>query len=541
MRPVSPGGRATAAGGWRGDSGQSLVIIALMLTMLLGFTGLVIDVGWFEVNLVRVQRAADAAALAGVVYLPGSPSTGSTAAKAEATRNGYTDTVGGVTVTATPDPGNSKVMLTSVSAPVNTFFARLFGVSSFVATRRARAEFILPVPMGSPLDYWGIHVLCRDTDNNNASPSVCPRVASATGAGTLTSLGYWGAIEMRGTQRANGDAYSTYYNGGTSLNTGFDANGYSYIVEVPAGSTGGAVWVYDPLFCATGAGGTTSPARRLGVGDFWLGSNTAVTTEFKLWDMRGTPYSTSDDVVVATDGGIFSSMNYVDKSGPYNGNSDYGNGYNGSSSADCAGNAYHNSWWRMANNLAPGDYRLQVLTSAGGNTQNAVNNFGLQVTTASGTGARVYGQTRMCVYNAISGTSIFYLAQVEAAHAGKTLEIKLFDPGDIASTSLRVKVPTATGYSDATFNFTSTGSSGGGPTSGNNLTSLTTSTSSTNYYNNQWVTITVAIPTSYVAPTPPGEPGPGWWKIQYVTTGSGQDVTTWEVNIRGNPVHLVIP
>jgi hypothetical protein len=530
----------------RGESGQSLVIVALMLTMLLGFTGLVIDVGWFEVNLVRVQRAADAAALAGVVYLPGNPGGGATAAKAEATRNGYTtDAATGVNVTAAPDPGNSKVMLTSVTAPVNTFFARLFGVTNFVATRRARAEFILPVPMGSPLDYWGIHVLCRNSDNNNASPNVCPRVASATGVGTLNSLGYWGAIEMRGTQRANGDAYSTFYDGGTALNTGFDPNGYSYIVEVPAGSTGGALWVYDPLFCATGAGGTTSPARRLGVGDFWLGTNTAVTTEFKLWDMRGTPYSTSDDVIVATDGGIFSTMNYADRSAAYAGGGDYGSG-SASSATDCAGNVYHNNWWRMANNLAAGDYRLQVVTSAGGSTQNAVNNFGLQVTTTSGTGARVYGQTRMCVYNAISGTSLFYLAQVDAVHAGKTLEIKLFDPGDIASTSLRVKIPTSTGYTDATFSFTATGSTGGGPLSGTGLTSLTTSTSSVNYYNNQWVTITVNIPTTYGATgpasiTPPGEPGPGWWKIQYVTTGSGQDVTTWEVNIRGNPVHLVIP
>jgi hypothetical protein len=512
-----------------------------MLTMLLGFVGLVVDFAWLQVNIVRVQRAADAAALAGVVYLPGNPATGITAAKQESSKNGYTDGVAGVVVNAGPDAGNAKVMLTSVTAPINTWFARLLGVSQVTASRRARAEFILPVPMGSPLDYWGVHVLCRDVDDGNAQPSTCPRVPSATGVGTLTSLGYWGAIEMKGTQRANGDAYSTYYNGGTSLNTGFDANGYSYIVEIPAGSTNGSVWVYDPLYCATGAGGTTSPARRLGVGDFWLGPHTAVTTEFKLWDMAGTPYTTIDDTIVATDGGLFSNMDFADKSGNFNGGGDYGNGYNGSASADCAGNVYHNNWWRLATGLVPGDYRLQAVTSAGGLTQNAVNNFGVQVTLGSGTGARVYGQTRMCVYNSIAGTSIFYLAQVEAAHAGKTLEIKLFDPGDIASTSLRVKIPTTTGYTDATFSFTATGSSGGGPTSGGPLTSLTTSTSSTNYYNNQWVTITVNIPATYTAPTPPGEPGPGWWKIQYVTSGSGQDVTTWEVNIRGNPVHLVIP
>ena len=74
------------------------------------------------------------------------------------------------------------------------------------------------------------------------------------------------------------------------------------------------------------------------------------------------------------------------------------------------------------------------------------------------------------------------------------------------------------------------------------MTSLLTSTAGgTNLFNNQWVTIDVTLATTYNAPTPPGEPGPGWWKIKYATTGTGQDVTTWSVNIRGNPVHLVTP
>ncbi|MGH2472350.1 MAG: hypothetical protein ACRDG6_08105 [Candidatus Limnocylindria bacterium] len=55
------------------------------------------------------------------------------------------------------------------------------------------------------------------------------------------------------------------------------------------------------------------------------------------------------------------------------------------------------------------------------------------------------------------------------------------------------------------------------------------------------MTISVPIPSAYTAPTPPGEPGPGWWKIEYDTLGTGQDITTWEVNIRGNPVHLITP
>ena len=37
----------------------------------------------------------------------------------------------------------------------------------------------------------------------------------------------------------------------------------------------------------------------------------------------------------------------------------------------------------------------------------------------------------------------------------------------------------------------------------------------------------------------------GWWKIRYTMGGStssfSTDLTTWQVNIRGNPVHLVLP
>src|SRR5712691_11236870 len=103
---------------FRDDRGQTLVIVALMLTLLFGFVGLVADVAWYELNLIRVQRAADAAALAGVVFLPSNLSGAVTAAKNEASKNGFTDGVAGVTVTATPDAVNGKVLGVTVRAPV---------------------------------------------------------------------------------------------------------------------------------------------------------------------------------------------------------------------------------------------------------------------------------------------------------------------------------------------------------------------------------------------------------------------------------------
>src|SRR5438552_6442610 len=523
----------------RDDRGQTLVVVALLLTMLLGFVGLAVDVAWYELNLIRMQRAADAAALAGVVYLPGNPTAANNAALAEATQNGYTNGAGGVSVVSQPDPINNKMLGVTIQATVQTYFARIFGSPTIRGSRKALAEFVLPVPMGSPQAYYGIANLCRNSD----IPTSCPEVPSATGVGTLDPQGFWGSVLTKGANRGNGDAYSTYYDGAPALNTGFDPNGYSYIVELPPGTSGGAVWIYDPIFCATGRR-TTSPFQRLGMADIWYGiaATRSVTTEFKLWDMNGTPYATSDDVLIATDGGLFTNMDSVDKGPDYSGDRNYIFGYNGSLSADCSTSPYHNAWWRLASGLGEGQYRLQVVTSGGGSTQNALNNFGIQLTTMFGTGARIYGQSRMAAnINVASTTALFYLAQVDAVHAGKTLEIRLFDPGDIANTTLRIKQPTPSGYTDATFKFTATGSSGGAATSGGPQTSLLTSSSTTGFYNNQWVTIQVVLPADYSAPTPPGETQPGWWKIEYTVGTSGQDVTTWEVNIRGNPVHLVVP
>src|SRR5207245_5884103 len=230
------------------------------------------------------------------------------AAQLESAKNAFVAGVNGVTVTAVTDPLNGSILNVTVSGPVPTFFARLFGVASFTARRNARAEFVLPIPMGSPQDYYGINVLCRNTD----TPPACPQVPSATGVGTLASLGFFGGVEARGTDRQNGDAYSTYYNGNPTLNTGFDPNGYSYIVDFPAGTVGGSVWLFDPIFCATG--GATAGNWRLGAGDLWEGNGgVGVTTVYNLWDMNGTPYAISDDTLIASSGSLFASSNAVDK------------------------------------------------------------------------------------------------------------------------------------------------------------------------------------------------------------------------------------
>ena len=45
--------------------GQALVLYALLIPLLFLFVGMGIDLGWYFINVSRLQNAADAAALAG--------------------------------------------------------------------------------------------------------------------------------------------------------------------------------------------------------------------------------------------------------------------------------------------------------------------------------------------------------------------------------------------------------------------------------------------------------------------------------------------
>ena len=52
------------------------------------------------------------------------------------------------------------------------------------------------------------------------------------------------------------------------------------------------------------------------------------------------------------------------------------------------------------------------------------------------------------------GTQRFYLAQIDKVHAGKTMEIKLFDPGDVAGNAfMRVLSPDGNTYSYVNFSY----------------------------------------------------------------------------------------
>ena len=120
-------------------------------------TALVVDVSWYWVNSLRVQRAADAAALAGAVMLPNEPAQAYTLAYEEATKNGYpsrlpvSPSTSPSRIPSTPDAWSHDPRRRSARSSCASSASRSIGV-----TRTPKAEFTLPVPMGSPQNYYGV-------------------------------------------------------------------------------------------------------------------------------------------------------------------------------------------------------------------------------------------------------------------------------------------------------------------------------------------------------------------------------------------------
>lgn len=374
-----------------------------------------------------------------------------------------------------------------------------------------------------------------------------PDPGSTTG-GTLDSQGFWGAIFTSGGVRENGDRYAPLYIGGNSPpdgtnggpNPNYDAGGYDYTVEVGAN---GQVRLFDPVFCATGPNLT---GGWLGAGDHWTtdgtGGNTTigpVAVRFTLFDTKETPYTTLDDDPVGSpwthDPG---SLNLGDFSGSF------GTPQNNTATnrQDCSAHAAHNQWvlptgW---SGLSAGTYRVNVNTNLGQNANLGAENL-FSIWVKSDGRARVYGGGRMAAYTNLDdsggGRQKFFLSQIEQTHAGKTMVITLFDPGEASSPSyLRFLSPSGGSYHYTSFDWYSNDGR-----SGTNVTEVQTSTGSA-LFNNRVLTIEIALPATYGEGglDPDGLGEDGWWKVEY-DVRAGNDTTTWEVEIRGNPVHLVIP
>jgi hypothetical protein len=138
------------------ESGQSLVLIALVFVILLAFVGVAVDAGFAFVRSSGFSRAVDSATLAGVVDL--NPTSTDTAA-ADLRAAQFLAANGWPTSTLTlfqsarsfTDQGIPQYTITA-TWPVDTFFLRLVGIREFPVTHSATGAFFAQSEIFTPTE-----------------------------------------------------------------------------------------------------------------------------------------------------------------------------------------------------------------------------------------------------------------------------------------------------------------------------------------------------------------------------------------------------
>ena len=268
-------------------------------------------------------------------------------------------------------------------------------------------------------------------------------------------------------------------------------------VEIPSGVTDIDIDIYDAGFYDRGDFSTETGDREqdtLGGAD----------THFQLYDFDSTPLDPTDNTPIA---GCRFDINSEASSG-----------------------TYENQWAQLCSlaNPPPGIYVLRIWTT--GNI-GGTNQYSVRATT-TGPPARVYGINDISIFNNLAGLSTLFLSEVAEVHAGKTLEVDLFDAGeDDQPAWMTVKEP---GGATATCDwqaFDESGNPVSGPQfSGSGNCRIQTSDGSS-IFNGLLVRIQIDIDNSYTCGAD------CWWKME-IENSQPHDRTTWAARVIGNPVRL---
>ncbi len=252
-----------ACRGWRlprrDEAGASALIIALMVpTVFLGCAAIGVDTAQWYLERQRVQKAADAAALAGVPFLPQNFDAAKARALEVSARNGYDDASPNVEVIVELGELASELDVTVRSRVVNSFGAAL-GVRSAELEASASADYQGPAPMGSPCNTFGNEPRAGD-GASSPTPAGTARGASPPANCSATPQ-LWAAVTGPQVDKANGDRYqarscgSSTYGCSGGKNSEFDPNGYFFLVKVQAAAVGKPIslQLYDPAYVETGS------------------------------------------------------------------------------------------------------------------------------------------------------------------------------------------------------------------------------------------------------------------------------------------------
>jgi hypothetical protein len=518
----------------QGESGYIFAMMGLLMVPLVIMTAFAVDLGSWYAQGQRMQRVADAASLAGVVWAQ-QPTQWDTVARETASRNGYTDGVDGVSVDVVRLAANQ--IRVTIRADGEQYFSKIVLPTGERLTRKSTAEYVLPVPLGSPRNYIGTGSL-------------------GNGTGAYEQENLWAAISGLCTDKVQGDRKAAQRANLSGNNTCSGTNNseysnvnYAYYLELPEERTYATdvilyhanmvQYLSDPA-----CGNANQPAEGPLPNEFCPGgidSRPLMPTTFTLYEADDTDLDDSDNDPMSVSGGCTSgtgtgTRTFAGRTPTQSAETNY---------TFAPAGAFENvpGWYQLCQipASAPGGKYILTVNNTSSTTTNAngSNAFSIVATPSSPqrlcdsrtdtTCPRVYAREFLSIYAKGGGTPEFFLAEIGPEHKGKKVRIQLWDSAEGAS-EIRIKRPIGTNsWTDETFSWSTTGCSGGG--SGTNVTNINVASFN---FNGCLVTIEYTLPTTYSPPT-----DNSWWRIRYNYAPGATDRTTWSVNILGDPVHII--
>jgi Flp pilus assembly protein TadG len=572
----------------------AILVTFLIASVMLPLCAISVDVSVWYVEVQRVQNAADAAAMAGVTYLPDDFASAKATAITVAGRNGYPNSgTSSVSVSIGDKPTQ---LVVTIDSRIKNAFGAAFGVGNETIERSATADFNGPVLMGSPCNTFGNEPPGAGSGSNDPvrGPTSSVIVAPPGGAQCTSNPQMWGAIAGPDTPKGNGDELMTRTcNSGNAGCTGttndeFEPQGYFYIVRVGAAAVGSPVTlqIYDPAWvengdnCEIAPTGTMKNAmnpytpdglqrylktpsggspNQFCTGDVNNGTaGTGITTSYGL---RAPTDTYNPKVATPVPGCERQYQPYWFTGGTTDtiGNKTLDSTLTGTYKQSLA-QVYH-QWVKLCTFTpsAPGDYYLQIRTNVAlggtsdgeGGTQNNArvftqtgddtavtgsgnNRFALRVNGSQRGAVSIAGFQAMSIYANYTGSNTtFNLVRVIPAAATKTLNIGFYDVGDASNPGTVQVLPPL----DSNLGSQLTSCQGAGVVTGTISNCKLTNVSSGSGWNGQFENIKIPIPNSYTCTF--AQAGGCWWRLVVNFPGGVNDTTTWTASIDGDPIRLI--
>ena len=138
----------------RGERGLAIAMAGAVILPLMVFAAFGVDLASWYARISALQRAADASALAGAVWMPNldqGPHRGRRQPAHQRLRQRPGRHQHACRAGSTP----TSVRVTITDGDVDRYFSSIFSDRRRRLTRFAEAEYNLPLPLGSPLNYFG--------------------------------------------------------------------------------------------------------------------------------------------------------------------------------------------------------------------------------------------------------------------------------------------------------------------------------------------------------------------------------------------------